>query len=125
MTSCRTCADETLHSLAEALAVDDVDRAFALGLLAFESEESVDLCAVCTARMRSVIAARNDRLRALAARERYRAREVRLAARAEARSRKRSASTTLPSAAAPSLPPAAAAALARAKARVATKPQPE
>lgn len=125
MTPCRACADEILHTLVEALAADDIDRALTLGLLEFESEECADLCAECTARMRIVIAARDERLRALAARERYRAREVRLAARAEARTRKRSASTTLPSAVAPSLPPAAAAALARAKARVAAKPQPE
>lgn len=125
MTSCRACADESLHPLIEALAADDIDRALTLGLLAYESEENLDLCAECSARVRTVIAARNERLRALAARERYRAREARLAARAEARSRKRSASTTLPSAAAPSLPPAAAAALARAKTRVAAKPQSE
>ena len=125
MTPCRACADQILHTLVEALAADDIDRALTLGLLAFESEENVNICTECSSRIRTVMAARNERLRALAARERYRAREVRLAARAEARSRKRSASTTLPSAAAPSLPPAAAAALARAKARVATKPQPE
>ncbi len=125
MTSCHACADNRLQLLAEALAADDIDRALTFGLLAFESEESVDLCAECHARVRVVIAARNNRLRALAARERYRAREVRLAARAESRTRKRSASATPPSAAAPSLPPAAAAALARAKARVAAKPLPE
>jgi hypothetical protein len=125
MTSCRACADATLPLLAEALAADDLDRALTLGLLAYESEENAAICAECRARVSIVNAARDERLRALAARERYRAREVRLAARAEARSRKRSASTTLPSAAALSLPPAAAAALARAKARVAAKPQPE
>ncbi|MEQ1513035.1 MAG: hypothetical protein ABL934_10200 [Lysobacteraceae bacterium] len=125
MTACLACTDDTLPPLAEALAADDIDRALTLGLLAFESEENPGVCAECRARMRIVIAARNERLRVLAARERYRAREVRLAARAEARDRKRRAAATLPSAAAPSLPPAAAAALARAKARAAAKPASE
>lgn len=125
MTSCRACADDRLHPLAEALAADDIDRALTLGLLEFEPEKHVDLCAECRTRMGIVAAARNERQRALAARERYRVRQVRLTERAEARARKRRASTTLQPDAAASLPPAAAAALARAKARVAAKPQPE
>jgi hypothetical protein len=125
MTSCRACVDDRLHPLAEALAADDIDRALTLGLLAFEPENNPEACAECCARMRIVIAARDERLRALAARERYRVRHVRLTERAEAHARKRRASTTLQPEAAPSLPPAAAAALARAKARVAAKPQPE
>ena len=125
MTPCPACSDPALHALAEALAMDDIDHALTLGLLASRPEEVADPCPKCRTRMQLVIAARDDRLRALAARERYRARQLRLAEREETRAHKRAAAATQPSAAAPSLPPAAAEALARAKARVAAKSQQE
>ncbi|WP_407910035.1 hypothetical protein [Lysobacter claricitrinus] len=95
------------------LRVDDVDRAIAAGLL------DIDACAgcapTCTA---ALLSARDDRRFALAARERFRAREQRLARRAAERE---AARTTPPAASAttakPTLPPAAAAALQRALAR--------
>lgn len=125
MTPCPACSDHALHALAEALAMDDIDNALTLGLLASRPEGMADPCPECRTRMQLVIAARDDRLRALAARERYRARQLRLAERAETLAHKRAAATTQPSAAAPSLPLAAAEALARAKARVAAKSQRE
>ncbi len=125
MTPCPACPDVALHALAAALAMDDIDHALTLGLLESRPEEIADPCAGCRTCMHLVIAARDDRLRALAARERYRARQLRLAERTETRARKRAAATTQPSVVAPSLPPAAAEALARAKARVAAKSQPE
>jgi hypothetical protein len=125
MMSCAVCEDVTLRALDEALAVDDLDHALTLGLLEARPEENTDPCEECRTRARIVIAARNERLRALAARERYRARQTRLAERAETRARNRKAATTSPSATTPSLPPAAAAALARAKVRAAAKPQPD
>lgn len=125
MRSCLVCENVTLRALAEALAVDDLDHALTLGLLEARPEAHVNPCAECRKRARIVIAARDERFRALAARERYRARQARLVERAETRARKRKATTTSPSATAPSLPPAAAAALARAKARAAAKPRPD
>lgn len=123
MTPCPACLDAGLYALADALAVDDIDHALTLGLLESRPEDMADRCAECQTRTHLVIAARDDRLRALAARDRYRARQLRLAERTETRARRRAAATTPSSAAAPSLPPAASAALARAKARIAAKPQ--
>jgi len=104
-----------------ALADDDLDRALMLGLL------DVALCdgceAACTA---TLLAARDGRVRALAARERYRVREARLARRRLERGEARAATDTAGSPATPAphasmaLPPAAAAALARAKAKAVT-----
>jgi hypothetical protein len=111
--------------MADALAVDDLDRALTLGLLDARPESMADACAECTARAGLLIAARESRLHALAARERYRAREARLAERAKARARKRALAAPQQAigsaSASASLPPAAAAALARAKARAAAK----
>jgi hypothetical protein len=94
--------------VAAALLEDDLDRALELGLL------DAAPCPGCDAacRMR-VAAARDARQQALAARERYRARQARLARRAEERAARRADAARSPSA----LPPAAAAALARATAR--------
>ena len=118
--ACTTCKDRTLRVLVDALAVDDFDRAIALGLLDARPEDMPAGCADCTANANLVIAARDRCLRALAARDRYRARTARLAERAVARARKRAdAAPQQASPAAPPLPPAAAAALARAKARAA------
>jgi hypothetical protein len=128
MTHCPSCKDETLKSLADALAVDDLDRAVTLGLLDARPEQNASQCGDCRTRARLVIEARDERIRALAARERYRTRQARLAERAEVRARKRAPAASMTSKTLPGsvpLPPAAAAALARAKARVAAKPQPE
>jgi hypothetical protein len=126
MTICPACIDHTLRALVDALATDDFDRAMTLGLLDTRPENIAGLCNDCTVRAQLVTAARDERLRALAARERYRARQTRLVERPDALARKRAAvATPKHSTLAQSLPPAAAAALARAKARVAAKPQPE
>lgn len=116
--------NSTLQSLADAVREDAIDLALALGLLSFEPASH--RCVHCRDQVSKITAARDARLRALAARERFRARETRLAERAEARARKRAAATP-PAATAgtptpPALPPAAAAALARAKAKAAAKP---
>lgn len=124
-TPCRACEDGVLRAIADALAADDLDRAMTLGLLDARPDDIAGRCDACNARVGIVIAARDERLRALAARERHRARQARLAERAAARARKREAAASPTSVAAPSLPPAAAAALARAKARVASKRPPE
>lgn len=115
-TPCPTCSDGALRALDAALAEDDLDRAIALGLLQWEA---VEPCAACAAAVQRVTTARDARLRALAARERYRARAARLTARAEARDRRRAAAQAVPGA--PALPPSAADVLARAKARAAAK----
>lgn len=120
---CPACADGALCGLADALAADNLDRAMALGLLDARPEDNAIRCDACSARADILIAARNERLCALAARERYRARQARLAERAATRACKREATAPQRTVAAPSLPPAAAAALARAKARVAAKRQ--
>ena len=122
---CPACSNEVLCSIADALATDNIDQALEFGLLDHCPETIDGSCGECNARARIMIAARDARLRALAARERYRAREARLTERAEARARKRASAALHTSASAPSLPPAAAAALARAKARIAAKQQPE
>ncbi|MCE7033214.1 hypothetical protein LY625_11410 [Lysobacter sp. GX 14042] len=100
-----------MHAVANALAVDDLDHALDMGLLELAP------CPLCTPACRqSVLDAAAARRFALAARERYRAREARLVHRAAERAarRKPPAPTALPS--------AAAAALARAKAKAARRP---
>lgn len=132
-TRCAACDDAGLAALAAAVAADDLDAAIEQGLLAFEAPAAC--CAACAPRIATVLAARDVRLHALAARERFRARQTRLAERAEAKARRRAAATPaqdmpaqdMPAqdmsvqAAAPGLPSAAQAALARAKARAAAK----
>lgn len=115
--------DPASQALVEALMADDLDRAIALGLLAFEPVSH--RCDRCRDAVAHLVVARDARLRALAARERHRARQNRLAERAEARARKRANAALQPSTIASSLPAAAAAALARAKARVSAKRLPE
>jgi hypothetical protein len=109
------------HAIAAAVAEDDLDRAIELGLLEVAPCEHCD--DACIAR---VMAARDDRLAALGARERYRARQARLQRRAQERAAARA--TPAPAAntaeAASSLPSAAAAALARARARAAERRKP-
>jgi hypothetical protein len=121
---CPHCDDSTLVALITAIAADDIDRAMSLGLIDFAAPNA--LCVHCAARIDAIVVARDARLRALAARDRYRMRQTRLAERAEARARRRAAAMATTSIAAapatvktPALPPAAAAALARAKAKVA------
>ena len=98
------------HAILAALADDDLDAAIECGLL------DARPCPHCDSDCAStLIAARDARLRALAARERFRAREARLARRAAERDAARNTAAKQPAA----LPPAAAAALARAKARAA------
>lgn len=104
----------TAHAIAAALAADDVDEAIELGLLDHAA------CANCAPQcVERVQDARDARLNALAARERYRARQARLQRRAEALQAKRSAAAPETPTKTAALPTAAAAALARAKARAA------
>lgn len=117
--ACPHCDDPALADLAEAVAADDIDRAIGLGLLDFVPP--IDACARCASRFEAIPVARDARLCALAARDRHRTREARLAERAEARARRRAAATPTPTAAVTALPPAAAAALARARAKAAIK----
>lgn len=78
----------------------------------------------------TLVAARDERLRALAARERYRVRALRLERRAAERAAKRAPASTVSGGPAtvadnrPPLPSAAAAVLARAKARAAERGKP-
>lgn len=109
----------TAHAIAAALMEDDLARALDLGLL------DADACAACAPACRdAMLGAREERRRALAARERYRARQARLERRARQRdaARARPAPATAPPDGAAPLPPAAAEALARALAK-ARKPQ--
>ncbi|KQZ55617.1 hypothetical protein ASD53_15220 [Lysobacter sp. Root559] len=116
------------HAIVAALAADDLDRALALGLL------DAAACSACTPDCTAMlIDARVARSKALAARARYRARNARLAQRAQERAAQR-AGARAPEAATrdgamtpaaepsrPTLPSAAAAALARAKAKAAER----
>lgn len=102
------------HAIAAAVAADDVDQAIELGLLDHTA------CAKCAPQcVERVQRIRDERLNALAARERYRARQTRLQRRAGALQAKRSAAAPETTAKTSTLPTAAAAALARAKARAA------
>lgn len=153
-------ARRALERLARAVAEDDIDAAIAEGLLDYiplrerassarglhddpdGAKPPVHPCDFCLNRDRAVVAARDARLHALAARERFRAREARLRLREQARASRRGASAAPvssdaaqtdhttepqgPSSAAPAphsagLPAAAAAALARAKAKAAAR----
>ncbi|MGO0999752.1 hypothetical protein [Lysobacter sp. CA196] len=139
------CADArgaAAHAIVAALAQDDLDAAIALGLLnANFDDRDIDgiVCRQCTdACMQALRSAREARLRALAARERYRARNQRLQRRADERAARRAATpaptnsadtsadntiadTSSPTTQRPALPSAAAAALARAKAKAAQR----
>ena len=119
--SCTLATPDSLaaHALLAALSVDDLDRALASGLLDGRGCTGCnDACNdACNAQ---IIDARDARLRALAARDRYRARSARLLQRAAERAPKRA--LVLPSTStADSLPPAAAAALERAIAKAAER----
>lgn len=109
---------------------DDLDRALELDLLAYTG------CAVCRQTRvdgipiaDTLAAARDARLSALAARERYRARNARLERRAQQRAAQRVAVPPIADdpakpAPKPPLPSAAAAVLARAKAKAAERTKP-
>lgn len=118
---CTESRGAAVHAIAAALAEDDFDRAIELGLL------EAGLCTACDAACRTRLAsARDTRRGALAARERYRARQARVHRRMEERTAAHTATarvTAAPETAAP-LPSAAAAALARAKARAAERRKP-
>ena len=118
---CGCTGTATIHHVVAALREGDVDKALDAGLL--EAPACPACSAECTATWQ---AARDARLVALAARERFRAREARLARRRHERDARRAAARESPVTAdevpappPPVLPPAAAAALARAKARAA------
>jgi hypothetical protein len=104
------------HAVRAALLQDDLDRALTLGLL------DVAICEGCDhACTMALLGAREARIRALAARDRFRAREARLERRRQERADRRSGAAAPGNRAGTSpLPAAAAAALARAKAKAAT-----
>nr|WP_251044436.1 hypothetical protein [Lysobacter sp. ISL-52] len=115
------------------MARDDLDRAIALGLLNDDADPTL-ACAHCTPACALAIGqARANRLTALAARDRYRARAQRLQRRADERAAQRAGAAPIAASevadalveAAPpprtALPSAAAAALARAKAKAAQR----
>lgn len=106
---CHCVIDAPAHVLVAALVDDDILRALDLGLL--DSHGCPSCSATCTSRL---LAARDDRRAALAARERYRARQARLARRAAEKAAARAPQATPGR---PPLPAAAADALARAMAR--------
>jgi hypothetical protein len=103
-----------IHRMVASLAMDDVDAAIDAGLLMTGG------CAGCsTGCTLALLAARDARRTALAARERFRAREARLLRRGQERAAKRGPSTSAAPSPTASLPPAAAAALQRALDRAA------
>jgi Na+-translocating ferredoxin:NAD+ oxidoreductase RnfC subunit len=120
--------------LLAALHEGDVDRALTRGLLRCNGcGDCSRACGAGIAVAETLVAARDERLRALAARERYRARTLRLERRAAERAAKRapaSKASAVPGGPAtvadnrPPLPSAAAAVLARAKARAAERGKP-
>jgi Na+-translocating ferredoxin:NAD+ oxidoreductase RnfC subunit len=116
-TGCPGCAcvgNAPAHALVAALARDDLDRALDLGLL--DTTGCPTCSAACTA---TLVGYRDERRAALAARERFRARQARLARRAAEKAARMPSSATERSIAAarPALPAAAADVLARALAR--------
>ena len=114
--ACRDPRGAVAHAIVAALADDDLDKAIDLGLL------ETHACPACEAFCTDALnAARETRLRALAARERFRARNARLQRRAEELRSKRASAAPVAGGGpkTPALPAAAAAALARAKAKAA------
>lgn len=111
------------HVIVAALRAGDLDRAIAAGLL--DGARCTGCGVACND---ALLAARNERLAALAARDRHRARNDRLQRRAAELAAKRAPVRPIDTAAAPTarpaLPAAAAAALARAKAKAAGRPKP-
>ena len=94
-TTCPYCGSTTSaiaqpRALLAAIASDDLDAAIELGLLQFELRPGAP-CADCGPDIARLLAARDARRSALAARERYRRRDARLAQRAEANAARRKA----------------------------------
>jgi hypothetical protein len=108
---CTTVEEGGAHALQGMLASCDIDAAIEHGLLTAKPCDGCDTR--CNARL---IAARDDRLCALQARERHRVRAARLQRRKAEREAARTPPATLASTA-PALPTAAADALARALAK--------
>lgn len=107
-----------VHRVMAALLEDDLDGAMQAGLL------TDDVCAGCTPACAAMLLERRAlRRAALAARERFRARQARLARRRQERVARRTTAPAGGTAATPALPAAAAAALARAKAKAAGRTQ--
>lgn len=105
------------HALLAALRDDDVDAAIERGLL--DAVPCADCAPGCNERL---LAARDARRFALAARERHRQRAERLQRRAAEREARRAPpAEQAPAGSRPALPAAAAAALARAKAKAAAR----
>jgi hypothetical protein len=101
-----------IHRIVDALALDDMDGAIDAGLLA------TDACPGCAPACASALAAARDGRRgALAARDRFRARQARLLRRRQERLARRAPVDDAMSSPRASLPPAAAAALQRALAK--------
>lgn len=116
-------------ALLAALHSDDIDLALSLGLLDCTGcGDCSRACGAGVAVAETLVLARDERRRALAARERFRARALRLERRATERAAKRMpavhAETVAVTPQATALPSAAAAALARAKARAAERHKP-
>lgn len=110
---CSCPADASAHRLQVALQEDDLDAALALGLL------EATACLTCTPECSAhLLTARDARRFALAARERYRSRAVRLARIKAERDAARRPPPAPAATQAPALPSAAADALARALAKV-------
>lgn len=108
---CGCVLDAPAHALVAALARDDLDGALDLGLLDTAG------CPACSDACRTpLLAARDERRSALAARARYDARRARLVRRAAEKAAARAAPPAAPGR--PALPAAAADALARAMAKV-------
>lgn len=118
---CTDCnlADVSVREIFQAASLGDLDRAIDAGLLRWNG---CIACAIADGLSHSdvehAVAARDARIDALAARERYRARTRRVQHRIEQRDARRS---VIDSTAASSLPSAAAEALARAKAKAARR----
>jgi len=114
--SCGCAASHPAHALLAALRADDLDAALALGLL------DAQPCPACDAACNALLfEARDARRFALAARDRYRAREARMARRKAERDAARLPPPSAAVTQAPTLPSAAADVLARALAKAAAR----
>lgn len=121
---CPDCGSDTPNRLRrqhEALRQGDLDAALAHGLMdAAPCPRCTEASGLATDALAMLEAARRERMQAWAARERHRARQLRLERIAEEESRRRRGSITARTGSGSgALPPAAAAALARALAKAA------
>ncbi|AEQ95971.1 hypothetical protein ACQR5V_16100 [Xanthomonas oryzae pv. oryzicola] len=111
--------------LFDCVQADDLDRALALGLMAYLPDPQHDVLDADCPQVCATLLGAQQRLRdAWAARERYRARAARLQRRAAERDARRAPAPAPSQPATPALPPLAAAILARAKAKAAGGAQP-